>query len=167
MKRLIHILKSLGILLGGAVGAPNLQAAEVPSKAEIMDVRKIWDRAPHNAFTDLLWHRDRWFCVFREGRAHVSPDGALRVITSADGKDWTPVALVTSTNGDLRDAKITLTPGGEMMLSGAVALRQPAPASHQSLAWFSRDGKSWSAPSEIGDPNQWLWRTTWHEGTAY
>ena len=30
----------------------------------------------------LLRHKDRWYCVFREGEAHVSPDGALRVITS-------------------------------------------------------------------------------------
>jgi hypothetical protein len=29
--------------------------------------------------------RGEWFCVFREGKAHVSPDGALRIITSKDG----------------------------------------------------------------------------------
>ena len=38
---------------------------------EILDVRKIWDAAPHNAFTDLIRHRDRWWCVFR------SPHGLL------------------------------------------------------------------------------------------
>lgn len=158
---------SLLAALTSLVAPTCLQAADAASKAEIVEVRKIWDRAPHNAFTDLLWHKDRWLCVFREGKTHVSPDGALRVITSPDGREWKSSALITSTNGDLRDAKITVTPAGELMLSGAVALRQPAPASHQSLAWFSKDGVTWSAPSLIGDPNQWLWRTTWHKGTAY
>src|SRR5262245_32039427 len=167
MKSFTCVSQLLTALLGSFVAAIGLQAADAPSKGEIVDVRKIWDRAPHNAFTDLLWHKDRWFCVFREGKAHVSPDGALRVITSRDGRDWTSSALITATNGDLRDAKITVTPKDELMLSGAVALHQPAPASHQSLAWFSKDGVSWSAPSIIGHPNQWLWRTTWHGGTAY
>jgi hypothetical protein len=162
----ISVLPALTALFG-MLAAPGLWAAEPPSKAEIVDIGKIWDRAPHNAFTDLLWHGDQWFCVFREGKAHVSQDGALRIITSRDGKNWTSSALITATNGDLRDAKITVTPAGELMLSGAAALHQPAPASHQSLAWFSKDGVTWSAPSIIGDPNQWLWRTTWHRDTAY
>ncbi|MBK8001553.1 MAG: exo-alpha-sialidase [Verrucomicrobia bacterium] len=132
-----------------------------------MSVRKIWDQAPHNAFTDLIRYKNEWFCVFREGQGHVSPDGKLRVLRSRDGDTWNPAALVTSTEGDLRDAKITITPDGELMLSGAVALPQPSPIKHRSLAWFSRDGSTWSEPSVIGDTNQWLWRTTWHKGTAY
>ena len=138
-----------------------------PTAPQLVEVRKIWEAAPHNAFTDLIRHRGEWFCVFREGRAHVSPDGALRIIVSKDGVNWTSAALLTSTNGDLRDAKITVTPEGELMLSGAIALPQPSPIKHQSLAWFSRDGRKWSAPVVIGDPNQWLWRTTWHRGRAY
>jgi hypothetical protein len=136
-------------------------------EAGLVEVRKIWDRAPHNAFTDLIRFNGEWFCVFREGKAHVSPDGALRVLTSRDGNAWTSSALLTSTNGDLRDAKITETPGGQLMLSGAVALPQPGPVKHRSLAWFSNDGRTWGAPTIIGDPNQWLWRTTWHDRTAY
>jgi hypothetical protein len=94
------------------------QAAERP-KPELVEVRKIWDAAPHNAFTDLVRFKNEWFCVFREGQAHVSPDGALRVITSKDGRQWSSAALLTSTNSDLRDAKITVTPEGQLMLSGA------------------------------------------------
>ena len=75
--------------------------------------------------------------------------------------------MITSTNADLRDAKITITPDGQLMLSGAAALHQPAAAKHQSLAWFSRDGKQWSEPVKIGEPNFWLWRTTWHKNTAF
>ena len=62
---------------------------------KIVDVQKIWDQAPHNAFTDLVHFAGRFFCVFREGEGHVSPDGALRVIASSDGVDWASVALIT------------------------------------------------------------------------
>jgi hypothetical protein len=151
-----------------SLGLPSHAPAQEPSgKAEILEVRKLWDRAPHNAFTDLTRYKGQWFCVFREGKAHVSPDGALRVLTSPDGEAWVSAALLTSPTGDLRDAKITITPQGELMLSGAAALQQPASAKHQSLAWFSTDGKTWTPPVIVGDTNQWLWRTTWHKRTAY
>ena len=39
---------------------------------EVITVRKIWDKAPHNAFTDLVRFQDRWFCVFREGKAMMN-----------------------------------------------------------------------------------------------
>lgn len=142
----------------------GLALAEEPS---IVEQRKIWDKAPHNAFTDLVYFKDRWYCVFREGKGHVSPDGALRVISSADGQKWDSVALVTSKNSDLRDAKITITPYGELMLCGAEAVHDKSKKTHQSLAWFSKDGSVWSDKYEIGDPDYWLWRATWHKGTAY
>ncbi len=137
------------------------------SNVELAEVRKIWERAPHNAFTDLARFKGKWFCVFREGAAHVSPDGALRVITSKDGKDWVSTALLKYPDADLRDAKITVTPDDRLMLSGAAALHQPAQFKHQSLAWFSKDGRDWSEPAKIGDPNLWLWRVTWRKNTAY
>ncbi len=161
-------MKALLVVIPLLIASVSAPAADSTSgKAELVSVRKIWDQSPHNAFTDLIRYKSEWFCVFREGKAHVSPDGALRVLRSRDGEAWTSAALITSTNGDLRDAKITITPKGELMLSGAVALPQPAAAKHQSLSWFSSDGTTWSQPSIIGDTNQWLWRTTWHKGTAY
>ena len=71
--------------------------------AEIVEVRKIWDQAPHNAFTSLVRFQSRWFCSFREGKAHVSPDGAIRVITSSNGRDWESAARLASATADLRD----------------------------------------------------------------
>ncbi len=138
-----------------------------PAGGELVSVKKIWDKAPHNAFTDLARYQGRWFCVFREGKSHVSPDGALRVLTSNDGEEWSSAALIQDPNADLRDAKISVTAEGELMLSGAAALHQPAAAHHLSVAWFSKDGTEWSAPATIGDPNYWLWRVTWRRNTAY
>jgi hypothetical protein len=137
------------------------------AEPKLIGVRKIWDAAPHNAFTDLVRFQGRWYCVFREGMAHVSPDGALRVLTSEDGEKWSSAALLKSGDSDLRDAKLVVTPDQRLMLSGAGALHQPHQHKHRSLTWFSSDGRAWSDPIQIGDPNMWLWRTTWHKDRAY
>jgi hypothetical protein len=135
---------------------------------ELESAVKIWDAAPHNAFTDLVRHKDRWFCTFREGKTHVSPDGALRILISTDGKTWESAALIDHAAADLRDAKMSVTPDGRLMLNGAAAWHRPKDgASHQSFAWFSKDGKDWGEAVPIGDPGYWLWRVTWHDKEAY
>jgi len=145
----------------------GLLSADDGSQPVLVDARLIWNKAPHNAFTDLVRFKDRWYCVFREGKGHVSPDGALRVLTSADGEKWESAALVTSADSDLRDAKITVTPDGRLMLAGAEAVVKPSGRHHQSLVWFSDDGKTWTEKRDVGDPNNWLWRISWHKGNAY
>ena len=135
-------------------------------KAELVEVQKIWDRGAHNAFTDLTRFNDRWVCVFREGKGHVSPDGAIRVLTSADGKAWGSAALITSKTMDLRDPKVVVTPKKELMIVTAGALHDKSRHSHQSFVLFSRDGRDWSEPVPVGDPDFWLWRVTWHGDTA-
>ncbi|MCP4644822.1 MAG: DUF1080 domain-containing protein [bacterium] len=135
--------------------------------ATVVEHAKIWDDAPHNAFTNLIRFNDAWFCVFREGQGHVSPDGALRVITSKDGKTWESAARITSDIADLRDAQICLTPDGRLMLSGAAALHPPADAKHQTMAYFSGDGFTWTEGVPIGEKDLWLWRVSWNKDTAY
>lgn len=146
----------------------DLQKASSPTESiRLIDVQRIWDQAPHNAFTDLLHHEGQWYCVFREGSKHVSPDGALRVITSPDGKTWTSLALISSPDFDLRDAKLCITPGGRFMLNGA-GMQADQPIRYHSMVWFSSDhGRTWDSGRRIGDPGFWLWRVQWHGDTAY
>jgi len=136
-------------------------------RAEVLDVKKIWDAGAHNAFTDLIWHKGEFWCVFREGEKHVSPDGSIRVLRSKDGAAWSSAALVRSEVGDLRDPKLSVTPAGEMMLVGAAALKPGGTARHQTYAWFSKDGIEWGDPLAIGEPDYWLWRVVWDGGTAW
>ena len=127
-------------------------------EARLIDARKIWDAAPHNAFTDLTRHSDEFICVFREGSGHVSPDGKIRVIASKDGTNWISAALIAQTDRDLRDPKITHTPDGSLMIYAAAADRPKTPVTHQSVATFSKKGRDWSAPIDVADKNIWLWR---------
>ncbi len=148
-----------------AIGAPD--PSRMKPRAELVSIEKIWSEAPHNAFTDLIRFRERWYCAFREGSAHVSPDGALRVISSADGVHWSPAFYVSTEHADLRDPKLSVTPDRRLMLSAVAAYNPPAEFRHQSLAWYSLDGREWGIPFKIGDPDVWLWRVTWHRGSAY
>lgn len=120
----------------------------------LLDVQKIWDQAPHNAFTDMVRHRDEWYVTFREGATHVSPDGKLRVIASKDGKIWRSHVLIADANADLRDPKIKVDPKGTLQVFGAAATSQ----GHQSMVWDlpGLQGRP------IGDPNYWLWNWTWN-----
>ena len=38
---------------------------------KLIETRKIWDKANHNAFTDLEYFKDHWYCAFREGNSHA------------------------------------------------------------------------------------------------
>jgi len=165
MSWMLVILAASPFLPAAGVQESNDRTAQ--KELELLSVRKIWDRAPHNAFTDLIRFQNRWICVFREGARHVSPDGALRVITSADGSEWESAALIESPDSDLRDAKITVTPDGHLMLAGAEAFNQPGPHTHQSLVWFSENGHDWSSPRAVGEPDNWLWRIDWFRDRAY
>jgi len=166
MVRLVFLLLALLLCQSETWGA-NQDAVHAQGGWRLLQVQKIWDQAPHNAFTDLVHHQGRWWCVFREGQGHVSADGALRVISSVDGQAWTSAALITDGQADLRDAKLTIAPDGRFMLSGAAALHTPKTHTHQSYLWFSQDGRKWSDATPVGDPNYWLWRITWKGDVCY
>lgn len=162
----VVIVMSICLLCGTSAAQQPLATGTLP-KAVLVNTQRIWDQAPHNAFTDLIRFRGSWFCVFREGTAHVSPDGALRILKSQDGKQWESAALVTSPTSDLRDAKISITPDNRMMLAGAEAVEVNGKKHHQTLTWFSENGTDWSDSHEVADRNFWLWRITWHQDKAY
>jgi len=150
------------VLLGLAAMIAGVAVADERPAAGPVQVQRIWDRARYNSFTDLARFQDRWYCAFREGTGHVSPDGTLRVIASDDGERWESVALMTYEGGDLRDGKLSVTPDGRLMLSGAVRLLKPVGGKiHQSLCWTTADGKTWSERQAIGEANYWLWSVTW------
>ena len=144
-----------------------LLAGDAPV-VKLVEVRRIWDKAPHNAFTDLIRFKDRWFLAFREGQGHVSDDGKLRVIASADGQEWKSVALMAWDKGDVRDAKLSIAADGRLMLNGAVRFHSLEKGNvFQSLAWLSADGETWSDGRLTSGPDLWMWSTTWHKGIGY
>lgn len=154
------------LLLSFQTSFPAKPVKPAASKAELVYHDKVWDKAGHSAFTDLLLYRERWFLAFREGASHVSGDGAIRILGSSDFERWQELARITHPGGDLRDPKLTATPDNRLMLTAALALPLPAEPRFQTYAWYSRDTRDWGQPIAIGDPGVWLWRVHWHQGKA-
>jgi len=155
----VNILRILLLALAASTALPA---------AEIVSVEKIWDAAPHNAFTDIVRYREQWFVTFREGERHVGGDGWIRVITSEDGETWESAARIEEPGVDLRDPKFSVTPDGRLMLvfGGSVYEGEDLVGRRPRVA-FSRDGRDWSDPRKVVHEGEWLWRVAWHDGVAY
>lgn len=144
---------------------PAAQPAPAPA---LVGVARIWDAGAHNAFTDLIRWRNRWYCTFREGDDHVGGDGRLRVLGSDDGETWRSSALIGEAGIDLRDPKLSIMPDGRLMIvAGGSVYEGKRYLGRQPRVMFSADGSTWSAPQRVLAEGDWLWRVTWHEGRAY
>lgn len=148
-------------------GAQRAERKPAEPAPRLVDVSRIWGQAPHNAFTDLIRFKGRWYCAFREARTADSADGAVRILTSADGERWFPAALISYERADLRDPKFSVTPDNRLMLIASADFPPASWVRGQSVACFSSDGRDWAEPVEVGDPNFWLWRLVWRRGRAY
>ncbi|GGO28260.1 sialidase family protein [Micromonospora parathelypteridis] len=133
--------------------------------AEVTAVRRIGDSAPHSAFTDLVRYAGTWFCAFREARTHLSDDGVIRVLTSADGRSWTSATTIRQAGADLRDPRFVPRPDGRLQLLAAAS--SGSPRTFDTVAWLSDDGHTWGDPIGVGEPGVWVWRAAWHDDVMY
>jgi hypothetical protein len=146
---------------------PLVSLPQPAPKTQLVQCRMISGRAPHSAYTDLIRFHDRWFCVFREGRMAASRDGAVRVLTSADGEIWIPSALLSLPDADLREPKLSATPDGRLLLNAVAMYQDSSGVRRRTLVWLSGDGREWTPPQPAGDPGIILYRPAWHLGRGY
>jgi hypothetical protein len=140
-------------------------------------VKKIWDKAEHNAFTDLIRYNNAFYCSFREGVSHVGGEnsGKVRIIKSKDGDNWKSIALLEIDGLDLRDPKLSVTPDKQLMviMAGAVFENGVVQELFPMVSFSEKSGKEFSLPEKsVIDPaitpsKDWIWRVTWHNGIGY
>ena len=149
------------------------------SQSQSFTVKKIWDKAPHNAFTDLIRFEGKFYCTFREANSHAirttADFGKIRVLISNDGEEWESFALIEKNGYDLRDPSLSITPAGKLMLLMAGSLYDGVKiaAVHCQVSFLDQKKNSFSDTKPIkyhknvnSDLN-WLWRITWFKGEAY
>ena len=152
-------------------------------KKTAFSVKKIWDKSPHSAFTDIAKWKGEFYCAFRIGTRHVfGEDGRVQVLKSKDGDTWEALPLISKTGVDLRDPKLSVTPNGDLMvLMGGSKYEDGILISRRSYVFISplvdksREDKLWPGPriqpieleAKFATNNDWLWRVTWHDGVAY
>ena len=168
------MLKKLLILL---LMLPTVIFAQnSPEQEAIISVERIWDRAQHNAFTSLIFHNNKFYCSFREGSGHTPGiNGTIRIIASDDGQNWYSMAHLNVADVDLRDPQLSVTPDNRIMLNigGSVYSGGELIKMQPMVSFSDKTGRNFSSPQnikvddKIKTDEDWLWKVTWHKGTAY
>jgi hypothetical protein len=159
-------------VLGGVAGR-----AVADTKAELVSTAVAWEKSNYNTHPDLIRFGDRWFLACQESFHEGYPGGAVRVLTSADGKKWEPTAVIKSPTPrrGLWVPKFTTTPNGRLMVTALGTLpypQEPDPlptygGQQKTLAWVSKDGRDWGEHTPLGPDEFPLERVVWHDGTAF
>ena len=139
---------------------------------KIVPSQCIWDKAPHCAFTDLLYYKNAFYWCFRESNRHVpnrwTDNGKIRVLKSKDGKEWQSFALVELPGVDLRDPKISITPDNTLMLTmgGSIYIMDKLKGGRTHIAFYDKELNAFSnpvpieLPAEIATGMDWLRKVT-------
>jgi hypothetical protein len=170
---------ALGLTALAVAALAVLSAAQqTVTQRALISVEKIWDRAPHSAFTDLVEFKGELYCAFREGSGHVpgadGTNGTIRVVASRDRQNWRSVALLREDGVDLRDPKLSVTPDRKLMvLMGGSTYHGATLVKYATRVSFSDDGVNFTRTSPVAmdekvkTDRDWLWRVVWHRGVGY
>ena len=149
-------------------------------KVAAQESQKIWDSAPHSAFTDLIHWNGKLYCAFRIGNDHVprqaGDEGRIQLIVSSDrGKTWSDRVTLAEPDIDLRDPKLSVTPDGRLMILFAGSNYDGSTLKGRDCrVVFGKPDGTFSKQhviefdSELADRFDWLWRVSWAgDGTGY
>lgn len=143
----------------------------------LVRVERLWDRAEHQAFTDIVELDGRQVVAFREGSGHATGrDGVVRLIASGDdGLSWRSVGLLEEEGVDLRDPKLSVTPDGRLMVvmggsiydGSTLTGRLPRVAFGRGTPLTLGEVEVVRIDPAVAGEQDWLWRVTWHDGRGY
>jgi hypothetical protein len=133
-------------------------------RADILTVRKIWDKSRHSSGTDIFRWKNLWYVCFRTGDTPFGAGGQVQMLASFDTITWSPVSVISEKDVDLREPKLSVTKEDRLILfvegvtydRGQIATKQPRVTT-------STDGRNWVPLQKYLINGEWLWRPFWHE----
>lgn len=167
------------ILLVVLFGVPIVAAAEdlgLP-RVEVSEVRRVFHNGEHNAFTDLVRFRDRYYLTFRscpDGHM-VHPTSSIIVLASDDLKDWQQVHRFSVKHRDTRDPHFLVFKDRLFVYTGTWYSGETTLPhedydlnKHLGYAAWSDDGTDWHSPVMLeGTFGHYIWRANTFNGKAY
>lgn len=124
----------------------------------------VWNKAPHNAFTDLIKFNNAYYCVFREGKNHLSYDGKLRIVRSMDGKKWDSFTLLALPAEDLRDPHFFIDNNNQLSVSSNARIQ----GKDDEAVCFKLKNNGFVQTDKVNvDNDYWLWGFTKRRDKLY
>lgn len=163
-------------MIAAALGIPPASAA-VPPTVTVEHIRRVFHNGEHNAFTDLIRWRGKFWLTFRscpDGHA-VSSKASIIVLSSADAKAWVPVHRFSVPKRDTRDPHFLafkdklFVYGGTWYAGDGLLPREKYDFNqHLGFAVWTADGSKWEGPRHLeGTYGHYIWRAAAHGGKAY
>ncbi len=163
-------------LLTACFLATTLTAADLP-EVKVTNIRRVFHNGEHNAFTDLVKFRDRYYLTFRscpDGHM-VHPTASVIIMVSDDFRDWEQVHRFSVPRRDTRDPHFLVFQEKLFVYTGTWYCGDSSPKReeytlnrHLGYAAWSPDGKEWNSPVMLeGTFGHYIWRANTFGGKAY
>lgn len=151
--------------------------AEVPPEVRVTNIRRVFHNGEHNAFTDLVRFRNKFYLAFRscpDGHM-VHPTASIIIMTSDDGKDWEQVHRFQVKHRDTRDPHFLVFQDKLFVYSGTwysgettIPVKDYDLNLHLGYAACSEDGVTWQSPILLeGTFGHYIWRAAAFGDKAY
>ncbi|MAX37411.1 hypothetical protein [Gimesia sp.] len=144
-------------------------------KVEVSNVHQVFDNGEHNAFTDMIEFKGKYYLTFRTcpGGHMLFPTSRILIMQSDDAKTWQQVDEFSVPKRDVRDPHFLIFKDKLFVYSGTWYCGDSAPKTrtineHLGFAVWSADGKQWSKPIMLeGTYGHYIWRAAAYKDKAY
>jgi len=174
-RKLINVL---GVAIAALLLSPaGLSTAGQLPQVRVTNVRRVFHNGEHNAFTDLVRFRDRFYLTFRscpDGHM-VHPSASIIILASTDAKQWEQVHRFHVAKRDTRDPHFLIFRDTLFVYTGTWYCGETSPKrqdydlnQHLGYAAWSKDGAEWHSPILLeGTFGHYIWRANAFDGKAY
>lgn len=161
-------LASLVLMSSGYAADPQVK---------VENIRRVFHNGEHNAFTDLIRYRGRYYLTFRscpDGHM-VHPTASVIVLVSDDLRSWQQVHRFQVKHRDTRDPHFLEFQGKLFVYTGTwYSGEKTIPVAdydlnlHLGYAAWTADGKEWNSPVMLeGTFGHYIWRAASLGDKAY
>lgn len=161
------------LLAGQFAWTTSAQQPEV----EVTNIRRVFHNGEHNAFTDLIRWKDRYWLTFRscpDGHM-VHPTASILILSSPDLVEWKQEHRFRVPKRDTRDPHFLSFQDKLFVYTGTWYCGDKSPErseytlnKHLGYAAWTADGKEWHSPVMLeGTFGHYVWKAASYDGKAY
>ncbi|QDT98681.1 glycoside hydrolase family protein [Gimesia aquarii] len=176
-KQIPSLIPLLALFSGCLMNLPALLAGENSTlpEVEVTNVRRVFHNGEHNAFTDMIEFKGKYYLTFRTcpGGHMLFPSSRILVMQSDDTKTWKQVEEFSVPKRDVRDPHFLIFKDKLFVYTGTWYCGDAPPKTrtlnqHLGYAVWTADGTNWSKPIMLeGTYGHYIWRAAAYDGKAY